>query len=67
MPVDPAGVAALARMLGLTIPADALERLAPAVAKTYADLERLRDLPIDGRVPVLPSLGPASPSAEPRP
>ena len=46
-------------MLGLSIPIDALERLAPAVAKIYADLERLRDLPIDGRVPALPPLAPA--------
>ena len=47
-------------MLGLSIPIDALERLAPAVAKIYADLERLRDLPIDGRVPALPPLAPAA-------
>lgn len=46
-------------MLGLSIPKDALERLAPAIAKIYADLERLRDLPIDGRVPALPPLAPA--------
>lgn len=47
-------------MLGLTIPPDALERLAPAVAKMYADLERLRDLPIDDRRPALPPLLPAA-------
>jgi hypothetical protein len=60
MAVDAAGLAQLARMLGLSIPKDALERLAPAVAKIYADLERLRDLPIDGRVPALPPLAPAA-------
>ena len=51
----------LARILDLGIPADALERLAPAVAKMYADLERLRDLPIDGRLPALPALAPEPP------
>jgi len=60
MSVDAAGLAQFARMLGLSIPKDALERLAPAVAKIYADLERLRDLPIDGRVPALPPLAPAA-------
>ncbi|HEV2357010.1 MAG TPA: hypothetical protein VGZ23_05295 [bacterium] len=48
-------------MLGLALPQDALERLAPAVAKMYADLERLRALPIDGREPALPPLSPARP------
>jgi len=51
----------LARILDLGIPADALERLAPAVAKMYADLERLRDLPIDGRLPAPPALAPEPP------
>ncbi len=58
MAVSAADVATLARMLGLAISPDALERLAPAVAKMYADLERLRDLPIDGRLPALPLLAP---------
>jgi|GEM_PF-2229110 len=61
MSVDATDLERLARMLGLAIPRDALERLAPAVAKMYADLERLRDLPIDGRVPALPPLAPAPP------
>ncbi len=61
MPLDAADLAPLARMLGLAIPQDALERLAPSVAKMYADLERLRDLPIDDRVPALPPLAPAPP------
>ena len=67
MPVDAAGLAQLARMLGLSIPQDALERLAPAVSKMYADLERLHELPIDGRVPALPPLAavPPAPSTEP--
>jgi hypothetical protein len=51
----------LARMLGLAVPPDALERLAPAVAKVYADLDRLRDLPIDARRPALPPLLPEPP------
>jgi hypothetical protein len=54
-------VARLARALDLAIPADAIERLAPAVAKMYADLERLRELPIDGRLPALPPLAPELP------
>ncbi|HLY24138.1 MAG TPA: hypothetical protein VKT83_16865 [bacterium] len=65
MSVDAAGLAQLARMLGLSIPPDALERLAPAVSKMYADLDRLRELPIDGRRPALPPLLPAAaPSME---
>jgi hypothetical protein len=57
-----AGLAPIAQALGLAIPRDALERLAPAVRKMYADLERLRDLPIDGLTPALPPLAPAPPS-----
>jgi hypothetical protein len=53
-----AGLAPIAQALGLAIPEDALDRLAPAVRKMYADLERLRDLPIDGLVPALPRLAP---------
>lgn len=66
MGVDAAGLAQLARMLGLSVPQDALERLVPAVSKAYADLDRLRDLPIDGRVPALPPLMllPSAPSPE---
>ena len=63
MSVDAAALAQLARMLGLAIPQDALERLAPSVAKMYADLERLRELPIDERVPALPPLVPAQDTA----
>ena len=68
MAVDAAGLAHLARMLGLSVPPDALERLVPAVSRAYAELERLRDLPIDGRVPALPPLMslPTAPSTEPR-
>jgi hypothetical protein len=62
MPLDAADLAPLARALGLAIPRDALDRLAPAVGKMYADLERLRELPIDGRAPALPPLAPAAPS-----
>ena len=56
MPVDAAGLAQLARMLGLSLPQDALERLAPIVSRVYADLDRLRALPIDDRRPALPPL-----------
>jgi hypothetical protein len=55
-----ADLAPLARALGLTIPHDALEQLGPAVWKMYADLERLRGLPIDDRAPALPALARAS-------
>jgi hypothetical protein len=64
MPSD-AGVTQVAEALGLAIPRDALERLAPAVRKMYADLERLRDLPIDGRTPALPPLASPPPSRRP--
>ena len=57
MPDD--GLAPIAQALGLTIPQDALDRLAPGVRKMYADLERLRELPIDGLTPALPRLAPA--------
>jgi hypothetical protein len=53
-----AGLAPIAQALGLAIPQDALGRLAPAVRKMYADLERLRELPIDGLTPALPRLAP---------
>jgi hypothetical protein len=66
MSVDAGDLAQLARMLGLSLPRDALERLAPAVAKMYADLERLRDLPIEGRVPALPPLAPIPRAVPPR-
>lgn len=56
MPVDAAGLAQLARVLGLSLPQDALERLAPVVSRVYADLDRLRALPIDDRRPALPPL-----------
>ena len=62
MAVSAADLAQLACMLGLGSPQDALERLAPSVAKMYADLERLRDLPIDGRLPALPPLVPGPPA-----
>jgi Asp-tRNA(Asn)/Glu-tRNA(Gln) amidotransferase C subunit len=65
MSVDAADLAQLARMLDLRIPKDALERLAPAVAKMYADLEQLRDLPIDGRTPALPPLAPSAAARPP--
>lgn len=65
MSVDATGLAEFARMLDLGIPKHALERLAPAVAKIYADLERLRDLPIEGRVPALPPLAPATSPGSP--
>lgn len=67
MPVETSDLAALARLLRLAIPQDALERLAPAVAKMYADLERLRELPIDGRVPALPPLASIARSADKEP
>jgi len=60
MPVDAAGLAQLARMLGLSIPSDALARLAPAVSTMYTFLDRLRQLPIDCRRPALPPLLPAA-------
>lgn len=53
-----AGLAQIAQALSLAIPQEALERLAPAVRKMYADLERLRDLPLDDRIPALPPLAP---------
>lgn len=64
MPVDAAGLAQLARMLGLSLPQDALDRLAPVVSKVYADLDRLRALPIDGRRPALPPLADLPPEPE---
>ena len=57
MPDD--GLAPIAQALSLAIPREALDRLAPAVRKMYTDLERLRDLPIDGLTPALPRLAPA--------
>jgi hypothetical protein len=60
-----AGLAQIAEALGLAIPPDALARLAPAVRKMYEDLERLRDLPIDGRTPALPPLAPMQPPRGP--
>ena len=56
MPVDTAALAQLARMLGVPLPPDALDRLAPVVSKVYADLDRLSALPIDDRRPALPPL-----------
>ena len=56
MSVNAAGLAQLARVLGLSLPQDALDRLVPVVSKVYADLDRLRALPIDDRRPALPPL-----------
>lgn len=56
MSVNAAGLAQLARMLGVSLSQDALDRLAPVVSKVYADLDRLRALPIDDRRPALPPL-----------
>lgn len=56
MPLDAAGLAQLARMVGVSLSPDALDRLAPVVSKVYADLDRLRALPIDDRRPALPPL-----------
>jgi hypothetical protein len=58
-----AGVAAIAQALGLAVPPDGLTSIAAGVRKMYADLERLRDLPIDGRRPALPPLVPLQPAA----
>jgi Asp-tRNA(Asn)/Glu-tRNA(Gln) amidotransferase C subunit len=60
-------VARVAGLLDLRIPREELERLAPLVSALLADLERLRDLPIDDREPAfVPSHPLAARSGETR-
>jgi Asp-tRNA(Asn)/Glu-tRNA(Gln) amidotransferase C subunit len=52
----------LAKLAGLSVPSKDLERLAPLLETMYADLDRLRALPLDDMEPAFtPALGAIAP------